>query len=284
MVIDGTITIGTLGALDAARRRRSTSRSRSSRTPGSTCSPRSSASSGSSRSSTSRRSSPRSPAPTTSSTPSGASRSTTCGSGTRPRRTSSLASLEEGMPDLETEPSDWILRDVSLHRRAGRARRPRRPVRRRARPRPRCSCPASPTSRRARSASTATTSASSRSTRSATPSASSCRTRTCSTTRSAPTCGTRSPTPPTPSSWPRAARRGSTTSSRPCPTGYDTIVGERGYRMSRRREAAARDRARPAQATGDRHPRRGDVPPRLGVRARDPARARRRARRAVPRS
>ncbi len=27
---------------------------------------------------------------------------------------SSLASLEEGMPDLETEPSDWILRDVSF--------------------------------------------------------------------------------------------------------------------------------------------------------------------------
>ncbi|MEO6467721.1 MAG: ATP-binding cassette domain-containing protein, partial [Acidimicrobiia bacterium] len=27
---------------------------------------------------------------------------------------SSLASLEEGMPDLETEPSEWILRDVSL--------------------------------------------------------------------------------------------------------------------------------------------------------------------------
>ena len=45
-----------------------------------------------------------------------------------------------------------------------------------------------------------------------------------------------------------------------------------------RREAAARDRPGAAEGPGDRDPRRGDVPPRLRVRARDPARARRGAR------
>ena len=43
-----------------------------------------------------------------------ASSSTTCGSATRPPPVTSLASLEEGMPTSTTEPSDWILRDVSL--------------------------------------------------------------------------------------------------------------------------------------------------------------------------
>ena len=45
-----------------------------------------------------------------------------------------------------------------------------------------------------------------------------------------------------------------------------------------RREAAARDRPHAAEGPRDRHPRRGDVAPRLRVGARDPARARRRAR------
>ena len=47
----------------------------------------------------------------------------------------------------------------------------------------------------------------------------------------------------------------------------------------RRREAAGRDRARAAQGPGDRHPRRSHVAPRLRVGARDPAGARRGARR-----
>ena len=51
-----------------------------------------------------------------------------------------------------------------------------------------------------------------------------------------------------------------------------------------RREAAARDRPHAAQGPRGRHPRRGDVAPRLRVRARDPARAGRRARPAARRS
>ena len=59
---------------------------------------------------------PSGPAPSTSSTPSAASSSTTCGSVIRPARVASLTSLEEGLPgvDATTSPSAWILRDVSL--------------------------------------------------------------------------------------------------------------------------------------------------------------------------
>ena len=56
--------------------------------------------------------------------------------------------------------------------------------------------------------------------------------------------------------------------------GYDTRVGERGYRMSGRREAAARDRARAAQGPAHPRARRGDLGARHDERAARPARAR----------
>ena len=46
------------------------------------------------------------------------------------------------------------------------------------------------------------------------------------------------------------------------PDGYDTVVGERGYRLSGRREAAPGDRPSVAEGPGDHDPRRGDEPPR----------------------
>ena len=68
------------------------------------------------------------------------------------------------------------------------------------------------------------------------------------------------------------------------PDGYDTLVGERGYRMSggeKQRLAIARDAA---EGPRDRDPRRSHVAPRLRVGARDPTGTRRRARAAGPRS
>ena len=43
------------------------------------------------------------------------------------------------------------------------------------------------------------------------------------------------------------------------PEGYDTVVGERGYKLSGRREAAARDRPRGPEGSEDPDPRRGHV-------------------------
>ena len=68
--------------------------------------------------------------------------------------------------------------------------------------------------------------------------------------RSATTCGTPVPTPPTPRSSRPAARRGSTTSSRRFPTGYDTVVGRARAPVLRRRAAAAGDRPDPAARPG----------------------------------
>ena len=65
----------------------------------------------------------------------------------------------------------------------------------------------------------------------------------------------------------RCAPRRSCRSSSRCPTGLDTVVGDRGYRLSGRREAAARDRPPAAQGARHRRPRRGHGAPRLGVRA-----------------
>ena len=48
----------------------------------------------------------------------------------------------------------------------------------------------------------------------------------------APTCATPAPTPPTTRSSPPAGPPRSTTSSPRLPDGYDTVVGERGYRLS----------------------------------------------------
>ena len=46
------------------------------------------------------------------------------------------------------------------------------------------------------------------------------------------TCGSPSPTPPTTSWWRRRGSRRSMTTSQALPDGYDTVVGERGYRFS----------------------------------------------------
>ncbi len=73
----------------------------------------------------------------------------------------------------------------------------------------------------------------------------------------------------------RSNGRGSGTSSMSLPDGLDTVVGERGYRMSggeKQRLAIARLLLK---NPGDRDPRRGDVAPRLRVGARDPAGVRR---------
>ena len=62
--------------------------------------------------------------------------------------------------------------------------------------------------------------------------ASSPKRRTCSTRPSPRTCATPSPTRPTRNSSRRAGPRISTTRSRSFEDGYDTVVGERGYRLS----------------------------------------------------
>ena len=110
---------------------------------------------------------------------------------------------------------------------------------------PRSSAPAAPARRRsptssrgsttssgARSRSTGTTSATSRCVDSPTPSAWSRRRPTCSTPRSARTCATPGPTRPTPS-WRQAARAANIHDRiLSFDDGYDTVVGERGYRLS----------------------------------------------------
>ena len=68
------------------------------------------------------------------------------------------------------------------------------------------------------------------------------------------------------------------------PDGYDTIVGERGYRLVGRREAATRDRPAAAEEPGDHDPRRGDEPSRQRQRGPRPGVDRRRARRVARRS
>ena len=90
---------------------------------------------------------------------------------------------------------------VRRHRRRGAGRRRRRPARRRW-------------------------------TRCATRSASSARTRTCSTTPSGPTCSTPGRRRPRRSSGRRWRAPGSRRWSRSLPEGLDTVVGDRGYRMS----------------------------------------------------
>ena len=70
------------------------------------------------------------------------------------------------------------------------------------------------------------------STRSPTRSASSRRRPTSSTPPCARTCASRGPTRPTRRSRPRRAPRRSTTSIASLPDGYDTVVGERGFRFS----------------------------------------------------
>ncbi len=67
------------------------------------------------------------------------------------------------------------------------------------------------------------------------------------------------------------------------PKGYDTMVGERGLKLSRRREAARGDRAHPAEEPAGADLRRGHVGARLGQRARHPGRAARAPRATRPR-
>ena len=111
-----------------------------------------------------------------------------------------------------------VLHDVVVHAPAGPAGRAGRPVRRRQDDdhlAGRRGCTTSPAGR---CGSAATTCATSRWSRCTTRSASSPRTRTCSTTRSAPTCSTPGPTPPR-TSWSRRCRAAQIgTSSRRCPT------------------------------------------------------------------
>ena len=68
------------------------------------------------------------------------------------------------------------------------------------------------------------------------------------------------------------------------PDGYDTLVGERGHRLSGRREAAAGHRPHAAEGPGRRDPRRGHQPPRLRERAPRAGGPRHRPARAAPRS
>ena len=107
-----------------------------------------------------------------------------------------------------------------------------RTVRARARPRSLTSCRGSTTPTRARCASPGRTSETSRSSRSTTRSASCRRTRTCSTTRSGRISSTPAPERPTPNSIEacRAAQIWDLIVG--LPDGLDTIVGDRGYRLS----------------------------------------------------
>ena len=86
--------------------------------------------------------------------------------------------------------------------------------------------------RRARCCSTATTCATSASRRSAGSSASSPRRPTCSTAACARTCASRGPTRPTRSSSRRRRAARIHDHLAALPDGYDTVVGERGYRFS----------------------------------------------------
>ena len=123
---------------------------------------------------------------------------------------------------------------------AGRLVRRRRPVRRRrssARPAPgrrppATSSPGSTTRATDASRSTGSTCASSRSSRSPMRSASSRRRRTSSMRPCGRTSASRSRRRPTTRSRRRRARRRSTTLIASLPEGYDTVVGERGYRFS----------------------------------------------------
>ena len=113
------------------------------------------------------------------------------------------------------------------------ARAPRSSARpARARRRSATSSRGSTTPSAARSGSTASTCASCASTRSPTRSASCRRRPTCSTPRCARTCASRGRTRPTRRSRRRRAPRRSTSVIAALPEGYDTVVGERGFRFS----------------------------------------------------
>ena len=108
-------------------------------------------------------------------------------------------------------------------------------------------------------------------------SASSARTRTCSTTPSAPTCSTPARRRPRSELW--AALEGAQIADlvRSLPEGLDTVVGDRGYRLSggeKQRLAIARVLLK---APGHRDPRRGDRAPGQRVGGRRAARAGHRA-------
>ena len=127
--------------------------------------------------------------------------------------------------------------------------------------------------RRAPSPSTARTSARSRRPACARPSASCRRTRCCSTTRSNTTSPTAAPAPRR--AEVEAAARAAHIHDfiAATPKGYDTMVGERGLKLQRRREAARGDRAHAAEEPADPDLRRGHLGAGLGQRARHPGRA-----------
>ena len=110
------------------------------------------------------------------------------------------------------------------------------------------------------------------------------RTRTCSTTRSAPTCRFAAPDATDAELEARAAGRAHLGSRRVAPRRPRHRRRRARLPHVGRREATARDRARAAEGSRDRDPRRSDVAPRLRVGGRDPgARSTRRCA-AAPRS
>ena len=197
----------------------------------------------------------------------------------------SLASLESialKQPE-RTDAAAGVLHDISFTapRRASSPRSSARPAR--ARPPSPSWSPGCTTRTTARCASAATTSATSRWTRCTTWSAWSPRTRTCSTTRSAPTCCTRGPAATEAELVEACGAAQIWDLISVLPDGLDTIVGDRGYRLSGGEKQ--RRRPGPAAAEGPVHrgARRGDRAPGLGVGGRRAAGPEGRAARAGPR-
>ena len=157
-------------------------------------------------------------------------RSTTCRFRYPPAAETSIASLEQHAP--ATDPDHDVLDGLTHRHHAGRDGRPRRRVRRRQVDAGLAGPPALRRDVRRRAHRRPRRPRPHARRRCGRRSASSPRTPTCSTSRSATTCATPSRTPP-PTSWSsacRAARILDTVTA--LPDGFDTVVGDRGYRLS----------------------------------------------------